>query len=682
MPEPPETERREVVETLHGEEIRDPYRWLEDDTDEVTAWVERQNEYADKFLENDARESLESRFRSLADVPNHGVVVPRSAGYFQRVERADDDRARLLVRPEIDAEPRVLVDPNEWDDASSLDWFYPSPDGSLVAYGFAEGGQEQYDVRVLDTESGDLVDELLDCGRAGPRGLAWTEDGFYYVTTGAATDGGQLDKEIRYHELGSDSDEDPLLTDDISEYAWPGLEIDDGTLVVAYQEGWTRSDVYRWDGTPAELADSDAGELVPILTDVDASFQPTLTDGTLYFLSDYDASKRRILACDVDNRNLDPEDLREVIPESDSLLEEFVVADDSLVVHRQQDAHSSLAVYDLDGTHRHDVDLVGFTGMNRGELCGHPDDPEWFFQARRFDRPPWVARGDTETGETVVVSEREAALDASGNADLVVSQKFYESADGTEIPAFVVHREDVEHDGDNPTVLYGYGGFRKSMTPEFDRFRTPFLEDGGVFVQANLRGGAEYGKEWNHDGRREHKQHTFDDFIAVAEGLVESGYTNSERLAALGRSNGGLTVGAALTQRPDLFGAVLSEVPLLDMLRFHRFLLGESWTTEYGHPEDPEAFEYIREYSPYHNVEEGVEYPAVLFGTAAGDTRVHPCHARKMTARMQEATMGDAPIVLRTENGTGHGVGKPTSMQVAEELDRWAFLYDQLGVLD
>lgn len=573
------------------------------------------------------------------------------------------------------------MDPNEWDDAASLDWFYPSPDGSLVAYGFAEGGKEQYDVRVLDTETGELVDELLDCGRAGPRGTAWTEDGFYYVTTGSLGDGGQLDKEIRFHELGSDAGNDPLLTDDISEYAWPSLEIEDGVLVVAYTEGWTRTDVYRWDGNPADLSDS-GGELVPILTGVDASFQPLVADGTLYFLSDYDAPDGRILACDVDARDLDPEDLREVVPESESVLEEFVVTGDSLVVHRQQDAHSSLAVYDFDGEHRHDVGLSGFTGIKRDELRGHPDDSEWFFRARRFDKPPWVSRGETKTGETTVVSEREVVFDSDRDANLVVSQEFFESADGTRVPAFVVHRENVGRDGDNPTVLYGYGGFRKSMTPGFDRFRTPFLEDGGIFVQANIRGGAEYGKAWNEDGRREHKQHTFDDFLAVAEGLIESGYTNAERLAALGRSNGGLTVGAAVTQRPDLFGAVISEVPLLDMLRFHRFLLGESWTTEYGHPEDEEAFEYIREYSPYHNVEEGVEYPATLFGTAAGDTRVHPSHARKMTARMQAATAGDSPILLRTETGTGHGVGKPTSMAVAEELDRWAFFYDQLGVLD
>lgn len=693
MPDPPETERRAVVDEMHGEEVRDPYRWLEDDSGEVREWVERQNEYADEYLRSDAREKLRPRMEARAEVPEYDVIVARERGDFQRVEDAGDDRAKLVFRPELDADPTVLADPNDWDEGESLDWFYPSSDGSLVAYGVAEGGEEHYDVTVLDVETGDVVDVLRDCGRTGPMGMAWTDSGFYYVATGSATDGSQLDKQLRYHELGDDArkdndarngestaTDDPLLTDEIGEHAWPQLEIDDGTLFVAFHEGTAHSDVFRWEPSGADPGD---GELVRLLTETDARFGLQVGDGTVFMLTDYDAPHSRIVACDADAREIDPEELREgdsdelreVVPEREGTLKDFVLAGDSLVVHRQRDAHSSLEVYDREGNHCHDVDLPGYSAIGREDLTGHPDAPEFSFRAQSFDRPPWVAHGDAETGETVVVNEREPESDV----DLEVEQQWFESVDGTEVPAFVVHRRGLERDGNNPTVLYGYGGFRINQTPTYDRFRMPFLEDGGVYVHANLRGGAEYGEEWHRAGMRENKQNVFDDFYAVAEGLIDAGYTRPEKLAAMGRSNGGLLVGAAVTQRPDLFGAASCGVPLLDMLRFHEFLLGESWTIEYGSPDDPEDFQYLREYSPYHNVEKR-EYPAVLFETAWGDTRVHPAHARKMTARMQARNAGENPILLRTETGTGHGLGKPTSMVVAEQLDRWAFLYEELGV--
>ncbi|UPW00234.1 prolyl oligopeptidase family serine peptidase [Halorussus gelatinilyticus] len=685
MSDPPETDRREVVEEVHGEEIRDPYRWLEEDTEEVRAWVERQNDYADDHLRGAVRDALEPRFEARAEVQSYGVVTPCERGYFQTVEAADEDHPKLCFRPELDAEPTVLADPNEWPETDSLDWFVPSSDGALVAYGRAAGGEEQYDVTILDAETGETVGVVRDCGRTNPESVAWTEEGFYYVTTGSADEGAQLEKQIRYHELGageSAAADDPVLTDDVGEHVWPQLGYTDGTLVVAYHRGWTHSDVYRWECDGRSPAN---GELVELVADADASFRFALADGTAYFRTDYDAPHSRVLACDVDADAADPDDLAEVVPEREGTLTDVAVAGDSLVVHRQRDAASSLSVYDRTGGKRRDVALPEYAAVGRGDLTGHPDAPEFYFRAQTFDRPPWVARGRTDAEETTVVSERgpesngdsESPFDS--DLDLVVEQQFFESADGTEVPAFVVHREGVERDGDNPTVLYGYGGFRITLTPRYDRFRVPFLEDGGVYVQANLRGGAEYGEEWHRAGMRERKQNVFDDFYAVAEGLIEREYTRPERLAAMGRSNGGLLVGAAITQRPDLFGAASCGVPLLDMLRFHEFLLGESWTTEYGSPDDPDDFRYLREYSPYHNVSER-EYPAVYFETAAGDTRVHPGHARKMTARMQAANTGEKPVLLRTETEAGHGVGKPTSMVVAEQLDRWAFLYDQLGV--
>ena len=695
MPEPPETERREVVETLHGEEVRDPYRWLEADADEVREWVDRQNEYADRVIDGDAREALAPRIEARAEVSQHGVLAAREAGYFQYVRDAGDDRAKLVFRSDPDGDPTVLADANEWADGESLDWYVPSPDGSLVAYGVGEDGQEDYDVTVLDVETGDAVAVVRDCGRTDASNLAWTDAGFYYVTTGSADEGSQLDKAIRYHELAhaesasgesgtDDSDrpaestaaDDPVLTDDVSEHVWPHLTVADGTLVAVFSEGWLHADVFRWEGGDPASADGPGdGEFVRLVADVDSSFVAVAGEDTVFLLTDHEAPRSRVLACDPAASAAHPDDLREVIPEREAILMDLVLAGDSLVAHYQRDAHSSLSVYGTDGERRHDVALPGYAAIGREGLAGNPDAPEFCFRAQSFTRPPWVARGDATTGETEVVAERNPESDL----DLAVEQQFFESADGTEVPAFVVHREGLDRDGDNPAVLYGYGGFRLTQTPSYDRFRAPFLEDGGVYVHANLRGGAEYGEEWHRAGTREDKQNVFDDFFAVAEGVVDAGYTRPERLAPMGRSNGGLLVGAAVTQRPDLFGAASCGVPLLDMLRFHEFLLGESWTVEYGHPDDPEDFAALRAYSPYHNVADR-EYPAVLFETAQGDTRVHPSHARKMTARMQNDATG-GPFLLRTETGTGHGIGKSASMIVDEQLDRWAFLYDQLDVL-
>jgi prolyl oligopeptidase len=706
MSTPPDTERRPVTETLHGEEVVDPYRWLEADADEVREWTERQRAYADEVLDTDVRSALASRFEDLVRVTDYGPLRPAGDRYLQQVKAPDEEQAVLYVRETPDGEGRSLIDPNEWSEEGtvSVDWFVPDEGGERLAYGVAEGGDEQYDVRVVDVDTGERVDEVPKAGRVNEGGFAWTDGGFFYTKTGGP-DGDQLDKEVRYHELGGDPADDPVVADDFSRQEWPGLACEDGVLVVQYHEGWEHSEIYAVDVSD----DPAAADLVPVVTDVPAAFHPHLDAGTLYLRTDHGADRWRALAVDVERAlegDVDPDEMRVAVPEGDAVLHGLTADEGRLVAHHHRDACSELAVYD-DGQRGTEIPLPAFASVGRVET----DGDHLCYTAESFDRPQRVCRvavDDPASAAESATDDVRAAGDDAGtddagtadddagtagddagavlyepdvgvDADLTVSREWFESADGTDVPAFVVRREDVECDGDNPTVLTGYGGFRVDRTPSFDRFRAPFLEAGGVFVLATLRGGMEYGESWHEDGRRANKQHVFDDAIAVAEGLADREYTRPERLGVVGGSNGGLLVGALLTQRPDLFGAALSAVPLLDMLRFHRFLLGASWTVEYGDPEDPEDFAYIREYSPYHNVEDRA-YPPTMFTTAHGDTRVHPGHARKMTARLQAAQTGDAPVILTVTDETGHGVGKPASMLVREHADQWGFLCHALGV--
>ncbi len=672
---PPDTERRPVTEERHGEAIVDPYRWLEDDDEAVEEWVAAQNEYADGVLDTDTRDALRPAFERVARVTDYGAVTAAGGRYFQTIERPDEDHGVLYVRDSFDEEPRTLVDPNAFDgEAASMNWFTVGPDGERVAYGYDEGGQEQYDVRVVDAETSELIDEVADAGRVDPGGFAWTDDGFYSIRTGGPGDGEQLQKALYSHEHAEEADADELLTDAFSEHAWPELAYDEetDTLLAAVHEGTTHTELYRVDpGAEAPLT--------PLLPDPHAKFDPPAASaaGAVLHLTNHEADFSRVLTADVGTlatgEDLDPDEFTETIPETDAVLQDVTVAGDSLIANHLRDASSELSVWE-DGEQVETLPTPEFCTVDG--VDSDDDGEQLFYVVHDFEAPDRVIRYRLDGGDAA--PETVGRADVELGVDVAVGQEFFESADGTEVPAFVVHREGLDPAGSAPTVLYGYGGFRIPQTPSFWRFAGPFLDAGGVFVVANLRGGTEYGEPWHEAGMREDKQNVFDDFYAVAEGLIDTGYTDTDHLGAYGGSNGGLLTGAALTQRPDLWAGILCTVPLLDMLRFHRFLLGESWTVEYGSPDDEDAFEYIREYSPYHNVEERA-YPATMFKTAAGDTRVHPSHARKMTALVQDHQTGDEPIVLRTETDTGHGVGKSTEMIVEEQVDQWTWLCDRLG---
>jgi len=670
---PPETPREPVSETLHGETITDPYRWLEADDDRVATWTEAQNDYADTVLDTDTREQLRPRFEEVARVTDYGPVTVAGGRYFRTIEAPDEDHAVLYVQSSLDAEPRRLVDPTEFEaDTASMNWHVVGPDGDRVAYGYDEGGEEQYDIRVVDVETGDRIETVPEVGRVNPGGFAWTTDGFYSVRTGDAADGSQLDKALYHHEHGDDPAADTLITSAFSEREWPSVTTtDDDTAFVTVNRGWSTAEVFR-------LAPDREEPLVPLFVGHDADFTLTVGEETLYVRTDLDADYGRVLAVPLDEartgERLDPASFADAIPETDGVLQGVHVVGDALAAVHLHDASGDLTLW-RDGRRIDRVPTPELCSVSAEALDADDAGTELFYVVEEFEQPPRVSRYDRDSETTATVAQADVAL----GVETTVSRRFYESADGTEVPAFLVHRAGLDPDGDAPTVLYGYGGFRIAQTPSFQRFLGPFLDAGGVYAVAALRGGSEYGESWHRAGTRERKQNVFDDLYGVAEGLVTDGYTDADRLAAWGGSNGGLLTGAALTQRPDLWAAILCEVPLLDMLRFHEFLLGESWTVEYGSPEDAEAFEYLRDYSPYHNVTERA-YPATMFTTAAGDTRVHPAHARKMTARVQSTTTGEAPVVLRTEADTGHGVGKPTDRIVREQVDRWTWLCDRLGV--
>ena len=670
MPDPPTTERRPSTRTRHGEEIEDPYAWL-GESDAVADWTDAQNEYTDAALDGETRDRLRERFEPLAEMADCRVVRPAGDWYFQRVKAPEADHHRLTVRAELDDEARTLADPNEGDGTQSLDWYVPAPDGEHVAYGVAEGGTEQYDVVVLSTADGEELFRVEDVGRASEASLAWDGAGFYYVATGSAGDGGQFEREIRYRALDG---EDEWLLDHDDPHTWPGLHGDPATgrLVVSLTELGAGTDLLAYDG---EGTGDDA--FAPLVTGIEAELDPELADGRLYLRTEHDAPRGRLLAADIET--LDPEtfalaDAEAVVPEGDGVLLDFGVGGDALVCHHLVDATARLTVYDADGTERGPVDLPAFSAVDTDDGLRVADNgTEAFYRIEGFDRPPAVERTDLRYRDRIEVNAPEIAPDV----DLTVTREWVESTGGAAVPVLLVHRTGLDRDGENPTVLYAYGGFRIPLTPSFGRFRLPFLADGGVFAVACARGGREFGEAWHREGMRERKQHTFDDVIAAAEGLIEREYTSPERLGLFGGSNGGLTVTAVLTQRPDLLGAALAAVPLTDMLSFHEHLLGETWTTEYGSPEDPEAFDYLREYSPYHNItDEG--YPPVLCRTAAGDTRVHPVHARKFVARLQAEAAG-GPFLFRSHEETGHGVGKPQSLEVAENLDTWTFFEKALS---
>jgi prolyl oligopeptidase len=673
----PQTPSQEVVEVLHGEEIVDPYRWLEDgEAAETRDWTERQNALTQDYLSAvPGRERIRRRLEELLGIGVLGVPTPKRSRYFYLRRDGRQNQPVLYWRERAEGADRVAVDPNALSEAgtTALDWYYPSEDGRLLAYGLSENGSEESVLHLLELDTGLHLPERIPRMRAAA--LAWLPDGsgFYYTRYPAPNEvpAGEehYHRAVYSHRLGTDPAADPLIYRPAQKEYWPGVSLSpDGR--------WLLIDVARtFDQTDLYLQDLAAGgPLVPVAENLTASFEAEIAHGRLFMRTNLDAPTYRLYAVDPEHPQRDT--WRELIePRSDAVLESVRIAGNRLALTYLERASSRLRLADLEGRLVQDVPLPAL-----GSLFGigaQWNGSEVFYGFSSYTVPPTVYRIDLTTGRSALWRRVEADVDPTG---FEVKQVSYASKDGTPISMFLVHRVGLIRNGRNPTYLTGYGGFNISMTPSFSRSLLLWLDHGGLVAIPNIRGGGEYGESWHQAGILGNKQSSFDDFIGAAEWLISQGYTRPECLAAAGGSNGGLLVGAALTQRPELFRAVLVQVPLLDMLRYHRFLIARLWIPEYGSADDPDQFRWLRAYSPYHHVRDGVAYPAVLLATAESDTRVDPMHARKMAARLQAATSAKRPVLLRLESRAGHGAGKPLSKILEELTDSWTFVFSELGV--
>ena len=677
-PEPPMTRVESVADDLHGVAVPDPYRWLENGgSDEVRRWVEAQNRYTRSFLEaRPGRPAVRQRLEHLLSIGAIGTPAVRQGRYFYTRREGEQNQPILYVRDGLRGKDRVLVDPNPLskDGTATIDWWYPSEDGSLLAYGISTSGDEKSTLRVLEVATGRPRPDTIPNTRYAS--LSWLPDGsgfFYtrYPAPGSVPSGQEnYSSHLFFHHLGDDPAKDPKVFGEgrkPEEMIDARLSPDGRWLLVQVNLGWARSDLYAKD------LKQEGSPFVPIAEGIDAIFGGEVVGDTLYLLTNWEAPRYRLFA--VDLRHPARDAWKILIPEGDAVLSQAAYVGGQILALYLKDASSRLAVYGADGVRIRDIALPALGTVDT--VSGRHDGREAFFGFSSFSVPPAVYRYDLKSGTSALWEQVRSDVDLSS---FEVKQVFFTSKDGTRVPMFLVHRKGLKLDGANPALLYGYGGFNISLTPEFARGLVLWLERGGVYAEANLRGGGEYGEDWHRSGMLGKKQNVFDDFIAAAEWLIQNKYTGKEHLAIKGGSNGGLLVGAALTQRPDLFRAVICAVPLLDMVRYHNFQIAKLWVPEYGSADAADQFRWLYAYSPYHHVKDGTAYPAVLITTAESDSRVDPMHARKMTARLQAATSSGLPVLLRSETRAGHGIGKPLSKQIDEATDDWTFLLWHLGM--
>lgn len=666
-----------VAEELHGHRIVDPYRWLEeDDNPETIAWTLAQNAATERYMARAAgRQGIRARLEQLLSIGAIGTPTPVRGRYFYQLREGSQNQPVLLVRDGLTGSDQVLLDPNRLNPqgTTALDWFYPSEDARLIACGLSEDGSEDSILQVLDVETGKPLADRIPHTRAAD--LAWLPDssGFYYTRYPAAGEVPQGEEHyhraIFLHVLGQDPAADILVFKPDQKEHWPGVDLspDGRWLLIGVSRSFDETDIYLIDR-------QGSGALVPVARDLPALFDAQIVRDLLYLRTNLGAPNYHVYVADAANPGQDH--WRQLVaPRPDAVLEGVSISRDHLILSYVERASSRLIVTDLAGASPREIQLPAI-----GSVFGlglEWDGTELLMGFSSFIIPPAIYRVDLPTGQVDLWHRVAADIDPARYA---VDQVFYPSWDGTPISMFIVRPADLERDGARPVYLTGYGGFNISMMPAFSRSMLLWLEAGGVIAIPNLRGGGEYGEAWHQAGMLGKKQNSFNDFMAAAEYLIREGYTSPAHIAAAGGSNGGLLMGAVLTQRSDLFRAMVIQVPLLDMLRYHRFLIARLWIPEYGSAEIPEEFEWLAGYSPYHKVRDEVSYPAVLLATAESDTRVHPMHARKMAARLQAATVSEHPILLRLETQAGHGAGKPVSKLVDELTDTWTFVFTELGV--
>jgi prolyl oligopeptidase len=694
---PPNAEKRPLEENFHGTKIVDNYRWLEDGkSPETEKWVEGELAYTRALLDPlPGRDAIHKRLTELLTIGS--ISAPQIGGkyYFCTRREGMQNQPVVYVREGVDGKERVLVDVNQLaaDGTIALDWYQPSENGKYLVYGTSPSGSEMSTLHILETKTGTLLPDTIERTRGAS--IAWmpNNSGFYYTRypkKGEVAEGQEMyNRRVFYHELGSDPATDPLIFGEGRDPEdWPNVSLDnDGRLLlITVEQGWTKTEMFLMDlkkGTPPTR----------ITTGKNFLYSGSVYNGRLYITTNEDAPRYRLFVAEAGNYERD--DWTELIPQTGSVLQGVGVWGGKLFTQYEQNATSQLKIFDLGGKLISEIHLPALGTVFASD--GKWNRDEIFFGFFSFTVPPSIyridlnpihakaAKGNFDEG-TVFATSLWAKVDAPSidPAAYAVEQEWYHSKDGTRVPMFVVYKKGLKKDGHNPTLLTGYGGFNISLTPSFSRTAYLWMEHGGVFAVANLRGGAEFGEDWHRAGMLDKKQNVFDDMIAAAEHLIAEKYTDKDHLAVQGGSNGGLLMGAMITQRPDLFRAVVSQVPLLDMLHYQDFQIAKLWIPEYGSAENPDQFKWIYAYSPYHHVKPGEEYPAILFMTADTDTRVDPMHAKKMAAEMQaEAKNGTSrtrPILLRIETKAGHGAGKPVTKQIEEYTDLYSFLFWQLGM--
>lgn len=680
----PVAPREDVVDLLHGYRIPDPYRWLEDSQSEATRnWTRAQNAATRAILGAlPNRNQLEDELRELLQVGAVREARRIGEAFFYTRRLGSQDQPVLLVRTSLDEEERLLVDPASLGEQGlvALDWWYPSPDGALLAFGLSEGGDEWSVLHVLDVASGEWLGERIPRTRAAT--VAWLPDssGFYYTrypAPGSVPEGEEnYHRRVYFHNIGADPAADPLIFGDtLRKEDLPLVKIDPSGrwVMVTVREGWVRSWIHVLDREHPEQGFRD-------ITPDDAAVHEVLGahDGILYDLTTWRASNRQVIGYRLDSRK-ERGWVTVVAEQDDRVIEYASLTRNGIVAGELENAIGRLRRYRWDGSPGDDLTLPGIGTLLGVQSTQDSEMVTVIYQS--FVQPPTALI--FRENERLPVELSPVPLPAGFDPDdCEIRQVWYSSRDGQRISMFLVHQRGLERDGDNPVYLTGYGGFNLTRGSEYQPPLPFWLRRGGVYALPNLRGGAEYGSAWHEAGMLGNKQNTFDDFIAAAEYLIAEGYTSPDRLGIAGGSNGGLLVGAVVTQRPELFRAAISTVPLQDMLRYHLFRIARLWIPEYGSPDDPEQFEWLSAYSPYHAVRQGVAYPSVLLTLGENDSRVDPMHARKMAAALQHATANgeDRPILLRAEDNAGHGQGKPLWMRVDEAADLWGFMCWQLGV--
>ena len=677
----PEAPKSETVDDYHGVKVADPYRPLEDpDSAPTRAWVEAENAITNDFLRAiPRREAIRARLTQLWDYEKYSPPRQEAGRLFFTYNTGLQNQGVLYTLDDPDGEPRTLLDPNTLsaDGTVALAGTVPSDDGKLLAYGVAAAGSDWNEWKVRDVATGKDLDDHLRWIKFSS--ASWTPDGkgFFYGRFPAPQPGQDLKaanyfQKVYHHKVGTPQSDDALIWRDDEHKQWeaaPTVTDDGAYLILTIVKG--TDDKHRVLFRPLDQADAAPTHLVG---DFDAEYQFIDNDGPVFwFKTNKDAPRGRVIAIDV--RDPRPEKWAELIPQADDTLEAVNVVGDRFLAGYLKDAHTAVRVFDLAGKHVRDVDLpglgtaVGFGGKRR--------DRHTFYGFTSYTTPSTIYRYDVESGASTVWRKPKLKFDPD---DYETSQVFYNSKDGTRIPMFLTGRKGLSKTGARPTLLYGYGGFNIPLTPGFSAGPLAWMEMGGLYAVANLRGGGEYGETWHQAGTKLKKQNVFDDFICAAEWLIAEKYTNSTKLAISGRSNGGLLVGACMTQRPDLYGACLPGVGVMDMLRFHKFTIGWAWVDDYGSSDDPEQFKSLLAYSPLHNIKPGTCYPPTLITTADHDDRVVPAHSFKFAAALQAAQSCHNPTLIRIETKAGHGAGKPTAKIIEEAADQYAFLVKILNV--